>query len=76
MLAISGAGGRTIISATIDGVLRGIIHPGLDIVTGEKIADIDPRAKPEHCMVVSDKARAVAGGVLEAIMYLKGRVKR
>ena len=76
VLAISGAGGRTIISATIDGVLRGIIHPGLDIVTGEKIADIDPRAKPEHCMVVSDKARAVAGGVLEAIMYLKGRVKR
>jgi len=38
--------------------------------SGQKIGDIDPRARPEHCDTISDKARAVAGGVLEAILYL------
>jgi xanthine dehydrogenase accessory factor len=35
-----------------------------------KIGDIDPRAVREHCFTISDKSRAVAGGVLEAVMYL------
>lgn len=37
---------------------------------GQKLGDVDPRARPEHCFTVSDKARAVAGGVLEAILHL------
>ncbi|MFH2113793.1 MAG: selenium-dependent molybdenum cofactor biosynthesis protein YqeB [Spirochaetota bacterium] len=76
VLAIAGDGDRVPVTAAIDGVLRGMIRPGLVVTAGEKIADIDPRCEPEHCQTVSDKARAVAGGVLEALLLLKGRVKR
>jgi len=56
------------IRAKISGVLRGILHDGLTVDTGTKIADIDPRGEKEHCFTISDKARAIAGGVLEALM--------
>jgi xanthine dehydrogenase accessory factor len=58
---------ETPIIATIDGTLRGLIR---DIVVKEreKIGDIDPRGRTEHCYTISDKARAIGGGVLEAIM--------
>jgi xanthine dehydrogenase accessory factor len=35
-----------------------------------KVGDVDPRARREHCFTVSDKSRAIAGGVLEAILML------
>jgi xanthine dehydrogenase accessory factor len=53
--------------ATLDGVLRGLLHTGLEVPKGFKIADIDPRGNPEHCKSVSDKALALGGAVLEAI---------
>lgn len=56
------------IKASIDGVLRGLIQEGIEIKEGLKIADIDPRAEKEHCFTISDKGRAVAGGVLEAVL--------
>jgi xanthine dehydrogenase accessory factor len=52
----------------ISGVLRGIIHPGIMISEHVKIADIDPRGKPEYCSLISEKALAIGGGVLEAIL--------
>jgi xanthine dehydrogenase accessory factor len=55
------------VPATIDGVLRGLLHDGLQVPKGFKIADIDPRGIVEHCESVSDKARAIGGAVLEAI---------
>ncbi|MBI3076117.1 MAG: EF2563 family selenium-dependent molybdenum hydroxylase system protein [Deltaproteobacteria bacterium] len=58
------------VRATIPGVLRGLLYDGLPVVRGMKVGDIDPRAKPEHCFTISDKARAVGGGVLEAALYL------
>ncbi len=61
------------ITATISGILRGLIRDGLMVSTGMKVGDIDPRAVREHCFTISDKSRAVAGGVLEAIMYLMNR---
>ena len=57
--------------ASLDGVLRGLIHDGLTVKPGMKIGDVDPRNVPEHCFTISDKARAIAGGVLEAILYLR-----
>ena len=51
----------------ISGVLRGLIHPGIRVTVGMKIGDIDPRDNPSYCHLVSDKALAVGGGVLEAI---------
>ncbi len=53
----------------LDGVLRGLIHSGTNVEKGLKIGDVDPRGKVEYCYGISDKARAVAGGVLEAILY-------
>ena len=50
------------------GVLRGLIHPGLQVTAGLKIGDVDPRDDREACFLVSDKALAIGGGVLEAIL--------
>ncbi|TMF42614.1 MAG: EF2563 family selenium-dependent molybdenum hydroxylase system protein [Chloroflexi bacterium] len=55
--------------AAISGILRGLVRDGLPVHAGMKVGDIDPRAKREHCFTISDKSRAVAGGVLEAVMY-------
>jgi xanthine dehydrogenase accessory factor len=56
------------VTGMIDGVLRGLLHDGLTVTTGMKIGDVDPRAKVEHCWTISDKARAIGGGVLEALL--------
>jgi xanthine dehydrogenase accessory factor len=55
--------------APIDGILRGLIRE-ISVVKNEKVGDIDPRGKVEYCNTISDKARAISGGVLEAIMYV------
>jgi len=52
----------------LKGILRGLIHPGLSVTRGLKIGDVDPRDDPRLCQMVSDKALAVGGGVLEAIL--------
>jgi xanthine dehydrogenase accessory factor len=56
------------ITSPLKGVLRGMIHPGIQVTSGLKIGDVDPRDDPEFCFLVSDKALAVGGGVLEAIL--------
>lgn len=57
---------------TLDGVLRGILAEGTPVFRGMKAGDIDPRCKLEHCYCASDKALAVGGGVLEAVLHLSG----
>jgi xanthine dehydrogenase accessory factor len=65
------------VPAPTSGVLRGLIHDGIRVRPSLKIGDVDPRAVVEHCFTVSDKALAIGGGVLEAIMaYLSGRNRR
>jgi xanthine dehydrogenase accessory factor len=56
--------------ANIDGVVRGLIHSPSDVQRGLKIGDIDPRGNPDYCYTISDKARAIAGSVLEAILRI------
>jgi len=63
-----GSVAETPVTAALSGVLRGLIRPGTYVTRGVKIGDIDPRAEREHCYTISDKARAIAGGVLEAMM--------
>ncbi|MFH0730418.1 MAG: biotin/lipoyl attachment [Pseudomonadota bacterium] len=58
----------TAVKARIDGVLRGLIKSGLNVALGCKLGDIDPTGRVENCFSISDKARAVAGGVLEAVL--------
>ena len=59
----------TPVLASIDGVLRGLIRDGYAVTKGFKIADIDPRGEEQkNCYTISDKARCIAGGVLECIL--------
>jgi xanthine dehydrogenase accessory factor len=59
--------GRPVVSG-IDGMLRGLIRPGIPVSKGLKIGDIDPREDPKACYTISEKALAIAGGVLEGIL--------
>lgn len=63
--------GNETVKSPLTGVLRGMIAEGTVVEQGLKIADIDPRDEPSYCFSVSDKARSVAGGVLEAVMHLQ-----
>ena len=63
------------VEATLDGILRGLIRDGYPVSVGFKMADIDPRADEyNNCFTISDKARCIAGGVLEAILQRKGEL--
>ena len=56
------------VRSRIDGVLRGLIRPSSQVPQGLKIGDIDPRGEVNYCFTISDKARAIGGSVLEAIL--------
>lgn len=65
------------VKATIDGVLRGILRNNSKVSQGLKIADIDPRlSEVENCYKISDKARNIGGGALEAILYMRNLMNR
>ena len=67
--------GNVPVEATLDGILRGLIRDGYPVHVGFKMADIDPRAEEyENCFTISDKARCIAGGVLEAVLQRKGEL--
>jgi xanthine dehydrogenase accessory factor len=55
--------------AKISGMVRGLIREGVQVRKGMKVGDIDPRGRREFCFTISDKARSIGGGVLEAILY-------
>jgi len=56
------------IVSPLPGMLRGLIRDGVRVTKGLKVGDIDPRNDPGACLLVSDKALAIGGGVLEAIL--------
>lgn len=64
------------VTASIDGVLRGLLAPGVHVTRGMKAGDVDPRGDAAFCDTVSDKASAVGGGVLEAILRVGGIMRR
>lgn len=57
---------------TIAGVLRGILADGTPVHQGMKAGDVDPRAQADYCRTASDKAIAIGGGVLQAILEYTG----
>nr|CBX28760.1 hypothetical protein N47_L13580 [uncultured Desulfobacterium sp.] len=59
---------ETPVNASIDGVLRGLIRE-IEVVEKEKIGDIDPRGDKQYCHTITEKARAIGGSVLEAVMH-------
>ncbi|MFC2171598.1 selenium-dependent molybdenum cofactor biosynthesis protein YqeB [Acidobacteriota bacterium] len=56
------------LKAAISGILRGMHRAGTPVTEGLKVGDVDPRGNHETCYTISDKGRAVAGGVLEALL--------
>ncbi len=56
------------IKALVGGVIRGLLRDGTQVYQGMKAGDVDPREITEYCWTISDKARAIAGGVLEVIL--------
>jgi xanthine dehydrogenase accessory factor len=56
------------VRASLNGVIRGLIRPGTPVTLLLKIGDIDPRGNPSYCNTISEKARAIAGAALEAIL--------
>lgn len=67
--------GEEEVRSTIAGILRGIIRDESIVFNGLKIADVDPRfAELNNFNTISDKARNIGGGVLEAILFLKNEI--
>lgn len=62
---VAEVGGEPVL-AQIPGVIRGLIRDGIGVTKGMKVGDVDPR-REARCDLISDKALAVAGGVLEAV---------
>ena len=64
--------GKTPVPAPLTGILRGLLYDGVPVHMNMKSGDIDPRGIEDHCWTISDKALAIGGGVLEAIlMHIK-----
>ena len=53
----------------IRGVLRGLLPDGIAVYEGMKSGDVDPRCEISHCFTISDKAFAIGGGALEAVLH-------
>lgn len=70
--AVAESGG-CFIYARLTGVIRGMLQDGVPVHRGMKCGDIDPRCERSNCFTVSDKARAVGGGVLEAVSEYEHR---
>ncbi len=60
--------GASHVKVELSGVLRGLIRPNTPVTRGLKIGDVDPRGNPDYCSTISEKARAIGGAVLEAIL--------
>lgn len=67
---VAGYVGETPMTCTIGGILRGLLSDGTPVHAGMKAGDVDPRCREDHCHCASDKALAIGGGVLEAILQL------
>lgn len=65
--------GDDLIKTEISGILRGMIMDGISVKEGLKIGDVDPRGIKDHAFTISDKARAIGGGVLEGILFLENK---
>lgn len=62
------------IRAQMSGMVRGMLQAGVLVTEGMKCGDIDARCVRDHCFTISDKARAIGGGVLEAILRKTGQI--
>ncbi len=71
---VAGWVGELPMRCTLDGVLRGLLASGVPVRKGMKAGDVDPRNDPSYCKTASDKALAIGGGVLEAILHFQSNI--
>ena len=64
------------VQARIKGVLRGIVRSGCPVKKGQKIVDVNPVMSREDCFTLSDKARCIAGSVLQAVMAWESKKRK
>lgn len=71
---VQGGSGEFPVRSNISGILRGIIRDGYPVTKGFKLADTDPRpGELKNCFTISDKARCIAGSVLELVCQYEAR---
>ena len=70
-----GTVGEIPVLAPFAGVIRGLIHEGMEVPAGLKIGDVDPRLDVSTCYEISDKALAIGGGVTEAVLWWSHRAR-
>ncbi len=58
------------VSSEIEGLVRGLVHDGVEVEEGAKLGDVDPRGESVDHTKISDKALGLGGGVLEAVLHL------
>lgn len=63
------------VQAGLRGMIRGLINDSVPVYKGMKIGDVDPRRDRKNLYTISDKARAIGGGVLEGILILKNKLE-
>jgi xanthine dehydrogenase accessory factor len=68
-MVLGHVGGLPVVSG-LTGMVRGLVHPEAELLPGVKVGDVDPRGREIDPSLVSDKALAVGGGVLEALLRL------
>ena len=71
---VSYGSGASEIRSSFAGIIRGLLRGGMDVQEGMKVGDVDPRCERGHCFSISDKSRAIAGGVLEALLHLEAEL--
>jgi xanthine dehydrogenase accessory factor len=60
--------GEVVVLCRVAGVIRGLLRDGTEVWKGMKLGDVDPRGIKAHCHTISDKARTISGGVVQAIL--------
>jgi xanthine dehydrogenase accessory factor len=56
------------VKSQIAGLVRGLLRDGVDVSPGTKVGDVDPRGPTVDPARISEKARAISAGVLEAVL--------
>lgn len=74
---IASGDGEVPVRAQIAGILRGVIRDSYPVTKGFKLADVDPRLEQlKNCTTISDKARCIAGSVLELVSASANKQRR
>jgi xanthine dehydrogenase accessory factor len=67
--------GNMPVRAPFDGILRGIIRDGTEVLAGMKLLEIDPRGRKASFTGIDDRGRIIAKAVTKAISFRKANIR-